>query len=263
MELLLDSHEAWSHSCQPRNSSAVQWHSRPSLSLHHQRHWQLVFITLSTIIESKTEFAWFGKLSLCRQHRERGNEHHPAVTVVYDLSVLLDSEFSMRKHIIDVTSTCFYGWLHQIRRLVGQDLTSQLVHAFVLSWLDYGNSCLANVPKSTTALLQRVQRMCSESWSARSHHFHPQTLWLASSSTPCIVQVVQYGDRQSPVYLFNLFQGTVGVDHDCTLEIPPNTGCLDVTAHSSSMRSLSLGHSPGNFRPYSMTLPTRSSFEDL
>src|SRR5208282_2159720 len=47
--------------------------------------------------------------------------------------------------------------LRQIRRLVGQELTAQLVHAFVLSRLDYGNSVLAGLPRSTVEPLQRVQ----------------------------------------------------------------------------------------------------------
>ena len=57
-------------------------------------------------------------------------------------------------------STCFYQLcrLKHVRHLVGQELTTQLVHAFVLSRLDYGNSVLAGLPKSTTAgPLQRVQ----------------------------------------------------------------------------------------------------------
>ena len=58
-----------------------------------------------------------------------------------------------------MTSTCFYQLrrLKHVRHSVGQELTAQLVHAFVLSRLDYGNSVLAGLPKSTIAPLQRVQ----------------------------------------------------------------------------------------------------------
>ena len=65
----------------------------------------------------------------------------------------------MKPQIVRVTSTCFYQLrrLIHVRQSVGQELTTQLVHAFVLSRLDYGNSVLAGLPKSTTAPLQRVQ----------------------------------------------------------------------------------------------------------
>jgi hypothetical protein len=74
--------------------------------------------------------------------------------VVRDLGVLLDQELSMTQHIARVTSSCFYqlGRLHQIRRPVGQELVAQLVHSFVLSRLDYGNSVLVGLSKSATDL---------------------------------------------------------------------------------------------------------------
>ena len=73
---------------------------------------------------------------------------HPAA-VVRDLGVLLDQDLRMSQHIARVKSSCFYQLrqLRQIRRPVGQELVAQLVHSFVLSRLDYGNSFLAGLPK--------------------------------------------------------------------------------------------------------------------
>jgi len=58
-----------------------------------------------------------------------------------------------------VTFSFFYQLcrLKHVCHSLGQELNDQLVHAFVLSRLDYGNSVLVGLPKSTTAPLQRVQ----------------------------------------------------------------------------------------------------------
>ena len=53
-------------------------------------------------------------------------------------------------------STSYVDW-SIVRHSVGQELTAHLVHAFVLSRLDYGNSVLAGLLKSTIAPLQSVQ----------------------------------------------------------------------------------------------------------
>jgi len=57
----------------------------------------------------------------------------------------------MRAHVSKVASSCFYQLrrLRQIRRLVGQEVTAQLVSAFILSRLDYCNSVLAGLPRRT------------------------------------------------------------------------------------------------------------------
>ena len=115
--------------------------------------------------EAKTELAWFGKPSRLASLVSMGT----SVTVgsstinpssaVRDLGVILDAELTLKPQIARMTSTCFYQLrrLKHVRHSVGQELTAQLVHAFVLSRLDYGNSVLAGLPKSTIAPLQRVQ----------------------------------------------------------------------------------------------------------
>jgi len=55
--------------------------------------------------------------------------------------------------------SCFYHIrrLKQICRLLGPDVATSLVSAFVLSRLDYCNAILAGLPKITIAPLQRAQ----------------------------------------------------------------------------------------------------------
>ena len=80
-------------------------------------------------------------------------------SVVRDLGVLLLSELSMRQHIGKLTRLCYYHLrrLKKIRHILGPTITCRLVFAFASSRLDYCNSILAGLPKSTIAHLQRVQ----------------------------------------------------------------------------------------------------------
>ena len=81
------------------------------------------------------------------------------VDAIRDLGVIFDSELSMQRHVNKVTGVCFYHIrrLKQVRRLVGQNVTTTLVSAFVLNRLDYCNAILAGLSKSTSAPLQCVQ----------------------------------------------------------------------------------------------------------
>jgi len=77
-----------------------------------------------------------------------------------DLGFHLDSELCMKQHVAKVVKACFYHLrrLRQIRRRVGEEVTTRLVLALVIPRLDYCNSLLlARLPLCTTELLQRVQ----------------------------------------------------------------------------------------------------------
>ena len=88
-----------------------------------------------------------------------GSDDIKPVNVVRDLGVILDQELSMKQHINKVTSNCFFQIrrLKQVRRILGPEIATSLITAFVTSRLDYCNSVLAGLPKSTIAPLQRVQ----------------------------------------------------------------------------------------------------------
>ena len=78
---------------------------------------------------------------------------------VRNLGVILDETLSMEAHVNSVTRSC----RHQLRSIgkIRQHLTKEacqtLISALVLSRLDYANSLLANLPKSTIHKLQLVQ----------------------------------------------------------------------------------------------------------
>jgi hypothetical protein len=114
---------------------------------------------------SKTEVIWFGTKASLKKIEGLDLTLHvdgdviTPVLCVRDLGVLFDSQLSMKPHTSKVASVCFYHLrrLKSIRRILGQQTTASLVSALVLSRLDYCNSTLAGLPKSTIAPLQRVQ----------------------------------------------------------------------------------------------------------
>ena len=64
----------------------------------------------------------------------------------------------MKTHVSRITQACFFHLrrLRAVRNSIGQEATTRLVSAFILSRLDYCNAVLAGLPTSTLAPLQRV-----------------------------------------------------------------------------------------------------------
>jgi len=70
-----------------------------------------------------------------------------------------EAELTFCEHVRRANSSCFFQLrrLRQICKHVNRQVTKQLVHAFVISILDYCNSILAGLPKGLLSQLQRVQ----------------------------------------------------------------------------------------------------------
>ena len=108
---------------------------------------------------------WFGTTASLKKLKSAnltvrvGNDVIQPVNVARDLGVLLDEELSMKQHISKVTSSCSFQLrrLKRVRRILGPQITTSLITAFVTSRLDHCNAVLAGLPKSTIAPLQRVQ----------------------------------------------------------------------------------------------------------
>ncbi|XP_074649025.1 uncharacterized protein LOC141904338 [Tubulanus polymorphus] len=82
---------------------------------------------------------------------------------VKDLGAWLDQGMTMQEHI-KRTCKAAYASLYKIgriRRFLDQNSTIKLVHAFVLSRLDFNHGILYGLPAKTLAPLQRVQNMAA------------------------------------------------------------------------------------------------------
>ena len=115
------------------------------------------------LLNDKTEFLVIGT---CQQL----NKLNPSVLHVGDdtidpsvkvrnLGTILDNSISMDAHINQVCKIAFYH-IHNIRRVskyLSQECLKTLIHAFVMSQLDYCNSLLYGLPKYQISKLQRVQ----------------------------------------------------------------------------------------------------------
>ena len=170
----------------------------------------------------KTEAIWFGsrasisKLSSQDRTLAIGETTINTTDVVRNLGVHLDSELSMKQHVAKVASVCFYHIrrLRQIRRRVGQEVTTRLVLAMITSRLDYCNSLLAGLPQSTLEPLQRVQNSAARLiFNLRQRdHVTPalqQLHWLPiQARVQFKLCVLMYGihNRQCPAYLSNAVQ---------------------------------------------------------
>jgi hypothetical protein len=165
----------------------------------------------------KTELAWFGshakltKLAQSDCSITIGNVTIKPSSVVRNLGVWLDSELTLKQHVAKLANSCYFQLrrIRQIRRCLGQDAAMQLVSAFVFSRLDYCNSILAGLPKSTVATLQHVQNAAARlvlDLQPRDHITHAlyQLHWLPVSfriQFKLCLLMHHIHTRRSPAYM--------------------------------------------------------------
>jgi len=104
---------------------------------------------------------WFGSSSSLRSLTQSnrtvvvGSDVLQPVESVRNLGVYLDSKLSMQTDVANVTQTCFFQLrrLRQIQRLLGRDITANVMATLVLTRLDYCNALLTGLLYSTIAPL--------------------------------------------------------------------------------------------------------------
>jgi hypothetical protein len=75
-----------------------------------------------------------------------------------NLGVTIDDEMNMSLQIANVCKACFFyiSWIWKIRRFLDFEVTKTLVHALVISRLDFCNSMYFGLPKSQIKRHQKV-----------------------------------------------------------------------------------------------------------
>ena len=96
---------------------------------------------------------------------------------VRNIGMLLDCGMSMEQHITEVCKSGFYHLrnIRRIRKYLSKSAATTLVHAFITSRLDYGNSSYYGLPKRLIQKLQSVQNSAARlvNLSKRYDHISP------------------------------------------------------------------------------------------
>ena len=112
----------------------------------------------------KTEFIVMSSKSNAKRittdSLELQGERISAVSVVRNLGVHMDCALTLDFHIGYVQRTCYYylNWIRKIRKYLTKQVAKSIVHALVITRIDYCNSLYVNLPKITTDRLQRIMR---------------------------------------------------------------------------------------------------------
>ena len=80
-----------------------------------------------------------------------------------NLGFILDSELSMKKHVIIICQTAYFELkrISAIRRFLTEDATKTLVTSYILSRLDYCNCLLMGTPNSVIQPFQKTQNFAA------------------------------------------------------------------------------------------------------
>ena len=92
-----------------------------------------------------------------------GSHNIPFSDSARNLGVILDSNLSMKKHVIKICRTAYFELkrISSIRRFLTEDTAKTLVTSYILSRLDYCNCLLIGTPNSVIQPLQKFQNFAA------------------------------------------------------------------------------------------------------
>ena len=203
------------------------------------------------INDSKTEFIIFrspqAKQYLSSSSVCVGDSIIQQSSKVRDLVVIFDQFLSFDDHISSVCrSTHFHlRIIGRLRHLLSHHSTAQLIHALISTRLDYCNSVLYNLPKSSILRLQRIQNLAARILTRTPRRDHITEVlidlhWLKIKGGGGVVYKIliftfkAFIDRTAPLYLCELIEqqksktNTRLAGDAFLLKLPPpNRNCAD------------------------------------
>lgn len=137
-----------------------------------------------------------------------------ASNTVRNLGVTMDRTLSLMNHINNIRKTAFYylRWIRKVRPVLTEYIAKCIVHALVISKIDYCNSLLVNLPASTINKLQSLMNAAARvvTLTPQDEHISPvlhKLHWLPVQQRIhfkilCITYKAIHGS--APNYLCNL-----------------------------------------------------------
>ncbi|XP_054860077.1 uncharacterized protein LOC129347328 [Amphiprion ocellaris] len=107
-------------------------------------------------------------------------------TTVRNLGVIFDQDMSFNSHIKQICRTSFFHLRNivKIRNILSQSDAEKLVHAFVTSRLDYGNSLLSGCPNSSLKHLELIQNAAARVLTGVSKRDHSSPILVSLQWLP-------------------------------------------------------------------------------
>ena len=106
-----------------------------------------------------------------------GSHNIPFSDSARNLGFILDSNLSMKKHVIKICQTVYFELkrIILISRFLTEDAAKTLVTSYILSRLDYCNCLLMGTPNSVIQPLQKIQNFAARLvlMAPRHHHSTP------------------------------------------------------------------------------------------
>ena len=118
--------------------------------------------------ENKTEFIYFGgpkQLEKCIINQVNVNgEMIPSSHITRYLEAYLDSTLNLKEHIKKKCKAAMLNLLKikATRKFLTKETSIKAIIALVMPHLDYANSILVGLPKTTVSQLQRVQNIAAK-----------------------------------------------------------------------------------------------------
>ena len=127
-----------------------------------------------------------------------GSHNIPFSDSARNLGVILDSNLSIKKHIIKICQTAYFELkrISSIRRFLTEDAAMTLVTSYILSRLDYCSCLLVGTPHSVIQPLQTIQNFAARLVLLAPRHHHSTPLleklhWLPISNVLNIKSLVR------------------------------------------------------------------------
>ena len=107
-----------------------------------------------------------------------GSNNIPISHSARNSGVILDSNLSMKKHVIKIYQTAYFELkrISSVRRFRTEDAVKTLVTSYILSRLDYCNCLLMGAPNSLIQSLQKIQNFAGSLVLLAPCHHHSTPL---------------------------------------------------------------------------------------